>query len=59
MEYGGPPGLGPPATEDEDNIVAALKHSDRVRTIGLTITGSLLQKFFFFFGFHYSAPWGA
>ena len=46
MEYGGPPGLGPPATEDEDNIVAALKHSDRVRTIGLTITGSLLQKLF-------------
>jgi hypothetical protein len=48
VEYGGPPGLDPPATEDEDNIVAAFKHTDRVSTIGLTITSSLLQKLFAF-----------
>ena len=34
----------PPAPEDDDNIVAALKHSDRVSSIGLTITSSLLKK---------------
>jgi hypothetical protein len=32
------------APEDEDNVVAALKHSDRVSSIGLTITSSLLKK---------------
>ena len=32
------------AQEDEDNIVAALKHSDRVSSIDLTITSSLLKK---------------
>ena len=35
-----------PAPKDEDNIVAALKHSDRVNSIDLTITSSLLQKLF-------------
>jgi hypothetical protein len=33
-----------PATEDEDNIVAALKQSDRVISISLTVTNSLLEK---------------
>jgi hypothetical protein len=46
VKYGGSPGLDPPATEDEDNIVAAFKHSDRVSTIGLTIMRSLLKKLF-------------
>jgi hypothetical protein len=36
--------LDPLAPEDEDNIVAALKHSDRVSFIDLTITSSLLKK---------------
>ena len=36
--------LDPLAPEDEDNIVAALKHSDRVSSIDLTITSSLLRK---------------
>ncbi|KAH9000496.1 hypothetical protein EDB92DRAFT_1831646 [Lactarius akahatsu] len=44
VQYGGSPTLDPPAPEDEDNIVAALKQSDRVSTIGLTITTSLLEK---------------
>jgi hypothetical protein len=41
--YGESPTLVP---EDEDDIVAALKHSDRVSSIGLTITSSLLVKLF-------------
>jgi hypothetical protein len=44
LQYGGPPTFGPPAPEDEDNIVAALKHSDRVTSIDLTITSSLLDR---------------
>ncbi len=44
VQYGGSPTLDPPAPEDEYNIVAALKHSDRVSSIGLTITTSLLEK---------------
>ena len=38
--------LNPPAPEDEDNIMAAFKQSDRVSTIGLTLTNSLLEKLY-------------
>ena len=48
IEYGGVSNLDPPASEDDDNIITALKHSDRVRSISLTVTaslqGSLLEK---------------
>ena len=44
VEYGGSPALDAPAREDEDNIMAALKHSDRVTSISLTVTSSLLEK---------------
>ena len=44
LEYGGSPTLDPPAPEDEDNIVAALKQYDRVSSIHLTISASLLEK---------------
>ncbi|KAI9457248.1 hypothetical protein BJY52DRAFT_1212649, partial [Lactarius psammicola] len=44
VQYGGFPTLGPPAPEDEDNIMAALKHTDRVVSINLTVTSSLLEK---------------
>ncbi len=36
--------LDPPAPEDEDNIMAALKQSDRVSSISLTVTSSLLEQ---------------
>ena len=36
--------LDPPAPEDEDNILAALKQSTRVISISLTVTTSLLEK---------------
>ncbi|KAH8984734.1 hypothetical protein EDB92DRAFT_1950562 [Lactarius akahatsu] len=42
--YGGSLELDPPAPEDEDNILAALKQSDRIISISLTITNSLLEK---------------
>jgi hypothetical protein len=44
VQYGGSPALYPPAPEDEDNIMAALMQSDRVSSINLTITSSLLEK---------------
>ncbi|KAH9066124.1 hypothetical protein EDB83DRAFT_2598454 [Lactarius deliciosus] len=44
MEYGGSLALDPPAPEDEDDIIAALKQSDRVISISLTVTSSLLEK---------------
>jgi hypothetical protein len=44
VQYGGSPELDPPAPEDEDNIVAALKQSDRVISISLTVTNHLLEK---------------
>ncbi|KAH9000284.1 hypothetical protein EDB92DRAFT_484548 [Lactarius akahatsu] len=47
VQYGGSPTLDPPSPEDEVNIVAALNESDRVSSISLTITSSLLEKFFF------------
>jgi len=36
--------IGPPAPEDEDNIMAALKLSDRVISMSLTATSPLLAK---------------
>jgi len=44
MEYGGSLALNPPVPEDEDNILAALKRSDRVSSIHLTVTKSLMEK---------------
>ena len=44
MNYGGSPLLYPPAPEDEENIMAALKQSDRVGSVSLTITNSLLEN---------------
>ena len=44
VNYGGTPTLESPAPEDDDNIMAALKQSDRVRSISLTVTSSLLDK---------------
>ena len=44
VSYGGSPMLDPPAPEDEENIKAALKHSDRVHSISLTVTKSLLAN---------------
>ena len=44
INYGGFPMLDPPAPEDEGNIIAALKQSDRVNSISLTLTNSLLRK---------------
>ena len=44
VQYGGLPALSPPTPEDEDNIMSALKYSDRVISISLTITTSLLKR---------------
>jgi hypothetical protein len=44
VKYGGSSSSYPPAPEDEDNIVAALKQSGRVSSISLTVTKSLLEK---------------
>ena len=44
VEYGGSLALDPPASDDEENIVAALKRSDRVSSIHLTVTKTLLAK---------------
>ncbi|KAH8994824.1 hypothetical protein EDB92DRAFT_228176 [Lactarius akahatsu] len=44
VHYGGSLALDPPAPEDEDNIMATLKQSDRVGSINLTITSSILEK---------------
>jgi hypothetical protein len=44
VQYGGLPTLDPPAPEDEDNIVVALKKSDCVTSISLTVTRSLSKK---------------
>jgi len=44
VNYEGFPGLRPPAPEDEDNIMAALEKSDRVCSISLTVSSSLLKK---------------
>ncbi|KAH9066115.1 hypothetical protein EDB83DRAFT_737477 [Lactarius deliciosus] len=44
VNYGGSLALDPPVPEDDDNIMAALKQSDRVISISLTVTKSLLEK---------------
>jgi hypothetical protein len=36
--------LNPPAPEDDENIMAALKRSDRVGSISLTVTNSLRKN---------------
>jgi hypothetical protein len=45
LQYGGSPTLDPPSPDDENNVLAALKQSDRVNSISLTMTKSLLEKF--------------
>ena len=44
VRYGGSLEPDPPTSEDEDDIVAALKQSDRVISVSITITSSLLEK---------------
>ena len=44
VRYGGSTGLDPPTPEDEGNIMAALKHSDRITSIRLTVTRFLLER---------------
>ena len=44
VNYRGSPKLDPPAPEDEENILVALKQSDRVSSISLTVTNSLLGR---------------
>ncbi|KAI9443736.1 hypothetical protein BJY52DRAFT_1216752 [Lactarius psammicola] len=44
VEYGGSLELDSPTPKDEDNIMAALKQSDRVSSITLTVTNPLLEK---------------
>ena len=44
VQYGGYLALDPPAPQDEGNVIAALKQSDRVSSISLTVTSSLLEK---------------
>ena len=44
IEYGGSLALDLPSPEDEVNIIAALKRSDRVSSISLTVTTSLQEK---------------
>ena len=44
VEYGGSSALDMPAPEDEDNIIATLKQSDRVCSIHLTVTSSFLER---------------
>ena len=43
VSYGETPTLNPPAPEDEENIMAALKQSDRVGSISLSVTKTLLK----------------
>lgn len=44
VNYGGSPELNSPSPEDEKNIVVALKRSEHVRSINLTVTSSLVEK---------------
>jgi hypothetical protein len=48
VQYGGFPTIKPPSREDEENVMTALEQSDRINSISLTITSSLLAKFKFF-----------
>jgi hypothetical protein len=45
VEYGGSLALGPPTPKDEDDIMAALNRSERVTSLTLTVTSSLLKRF--------------
>ena len=44
VQYGGVPNLNTPTSEDEENIISALKQSGSVNSIGLTVTNSLLER---------------
>ena len=44
VQYEGPRAPCPPTIEDEDNIVVAVMQSDRVSSISITVTNSLLEK---------------
>jgi hypothetical protein len=44
LNYGISPMPGLPSREDEENIIASLKQPDRVASITLTVTNSLLEK---------------
>jgi hypothetical protein len=44
VRYGGASNLDPPAREDDDDIIAALKQSGRVISINLTATSSIVEK---------------
>ena len=44
VQYGGSPALVPPTPEDEGDIMVALKQSDRIISISLTISTSLLER---------------
>lgn len=44
IQYGGLPGRDPPATEDEDNIIAAFQHPKRIWKIELTLTNTLSEE---------------
>ena len=44
VDYGGSPMLDSPAPEDEEIIIFALKQVDRVCSISLIVTNSLLEK---------------
>jgi hypothetical protein len=46
VEYGGTFALRSPLPEDEVNIITALEQSDRVSSISLTVTISLLKKLY-------------
>ena len=45
VQYVGPPAPYPLTPEVEDNIMTALKQSERVHSISLAVTNSLLEKF--------------
>lgn len=49
INYGGSPMLNLPTPEDEDNIIAALKQSDRVNSIGLTLHKLAPRETFHYF----------
>ena len=46
VQYGRISNFDPPAPEDDENIIFALNQSDRVRSITLAVTSSLLGKLF-------------
>ena len=46
LEYGSSLALDPLSPEDEVNIITALKQSDRVNSISLTVTATLLDKLY-------------